>query len=137
MLNHALPERLARTMLAREGIAAIWVLHLSAAKAYRDGHRAAASLDYRDCRRRGARVAAGDRRPNLAPHLKPASLTGCLKTNGPHSDGFSPAMPATPHLSVPAVSGIIVAIVRGIRATPLAEPLGPLRRGRPVAGEKG
>jgi hypothetical protein len=35
-------------------------------------------------------VAAGDRRPNLAPHLKPASLTGCLKTNGPHSDGFSP-----------------------------------------------
>ena len=43
MLNHALPERLARTMLAREGIAAIWVLHLSAAKAYRDGHRAAAA----------------------------------------------------------------------------------------------
>jgi len=40
MLNHALPERLARTMLARE---AIWVLHLSAAKAYRDGHRAAAA----------------------------------------------------------------------------------------------
>jgi hypothetical protein len=38
MLNHALPER-----LAREGIAAIWVLHLSAAKAYRDGYRAAAA----------------------------------------------------------------------------------------------
>jgi hypothetical protein len=57
-------------------------------------------------------------------------------TNGPHSDGFSPAMPAAPHLGVPAVSGVIVAIVRGIRATPLAEPLGPLWRGRPVAGEK-
>ena len=42
-MDHALPERLARTMLAREGIAAIWVLHLSAAKAYRDGHRAAAA----------------------------------------------------------------------------------------------
>jgi len=36
-------ENLALTMLAREGIAAIWQLHLSAARAYRDGHRAAAA----------------------------------------------------------------------------------------------
>jgi hypothetical protein len=43
MLNRALPERLARTMLARDGIAAMWVLHLSAAKAYRDGYKAAAA----------------------------------------------------------------------------------------------
>jgi hypothetical protein len=36
-------ENLALTMLAREGIAAIWQLHLAAARAYRDGHRAAAA----------------------------------------------------------------------------------------------
>ena len=36
-------ENLARTMLARDGIAAIWILHLAAAKAYREGHRAAAA----------------------------------------------------------------------------------------------
>jgi len=29
-------------MLAREGIAAIWTLHLAAAKAYGDGYKAAA-----------------------------------------------------------------------------------------------
>ena len=81
-------------------------------------------------------MAAGDRRPNLAPHLKPASLTGCLKTNGPHSDGFSPAMPAAPHLRIPTVSGVIECIVRGFRATPLAEPLRPLWWERPVAREK-
>jgi hypothetical protein len=43
MLNHALQEKLARTMLAREGIAGIWVLHLSAANAHRDGYRAGAA----------------------------------------------------------------------------------------------
>ena len=31
------------TMLARDGIAAIWLLHLSAARAYREGHKAAAA----------------------------------------------------------------------------------------------
>lgn len=30
-------------MLAREGIAAIWTLHLAAARAYRDGHKAMAA----------------------------------------------------------------------------------------------
>ena len=34
---------LALKMLARDGIAAIWVLHLSAARAYREGRKAAAA----------------------------------------------------------------------------------------------
>jgi hypothetical protein len=58
------------------------------------------------------------------------------KTNGPHSDGFSPAIPAAPHLGIPAVTSIIGGIVRGVRATPLAEPFGPLWWGRSVPGEK-
>jgi hypothetical protein len=36
-------ENLALTMLARDEIAAIWQLRLSAARAYRNGHRAAAA----------------------------------------------------------------------------------------------
>ena len=36
-------ESLAVRLLARDGIAAIWMLHLSAAKAYRDGHKLAAA----------------------------------------------------------------------------------------------
>jgi hypothetical protein len=35
-------ENLALTMLARDGIAAIWTLHLAAADAYRDRHKAVA-----------------------------------------------------------------------------------------------
>ena len=42
-LRRTWTENLALTMLAREGVAAIWQLHLSAARAYRDGHRAAAA----------------------------------------------------------------------------------------------
>jgi DNA invertase Pin-like site-specific DNA recombinase len=38
-----LAENLALTMLARDGIAAIWLLHLSAARVYREGHKAAAA----------------------------------------------------------------------------------------------
>ena len=34
---------LALEMLARDGFAAIWVLHLSAARAYREGRKAAAT----------------------------------------------------------------------------------------------
>jgi hypothetical protein len=34
---------LALKMLARDGFAAIWVLHLSAARAYREGRKAAAT----------------------------------------------------------------------------------------------
>jgi len=36
------PEITALTLLARDGISAIWRLHLSAAGAYRDGHRSVA-----------------------------------------------------------------------------------------------
>jgi hypothetical protein len=36
-------ENIARKILAREGVAAIWQLHLSAALAYRDGHKAVAA----------------------------------------------------------------------------------------------
>jgi hypothetical protein len=36
-------ENIARKILVREGVAAIRQLHLSAARAYRDGHRAAAA----------------------------------------------------------------------------------------------
>ena len=36
-------ENLAVTMLARDGIAAIWTLHLAAARAYRDGHKGMAA----------------------------------------------------------------------------------------------
>ena len=38
-LRRTRTENLAMTMLAREGIGAIWQLHLAAAKAYRDGHK--------------------------------------------------------------------------------------------------
>ena len=58
-----------------------------------------------------------------------------LNSSGPYSDGFPPAMPATPHQGVPAVTSVIKSIVRGIRATPLAEALGPLWWGRPIARE--
>jgi hypothetical protein len=37
-LRRTRAENLAMTMLARDGTAAIWMLHLSAARAYRDGH---------------------------------------------------------------------------------------------------
>jgi hypothetical protein len=57
-------------------------------------------------------------------------------TNGPHSDAFPPAMLAAPHLGIPTVSGVIVAIVWGVRAAPLAKSLDPLRWRRPLAGEK-
>jgi hypothetical protein len=36
-------DNLAISMLAREGIAAIWTLHLAAARAHRDGHKAMAA----------------------------------------------------------------------------------------------
>jgi hypothetical protein len=42
---HTLTEKLALSMLAREGIAAVWQLHVSAAEAHRSGYpRAAASI---------------------------------------------------------------------------------------------
>ena len=40
--RHKLTEQLALSMLARDGIAAIWQLHLSAADAHRTGHPKAA-----------------------------------------------------------------------------------------------
>ena len=36
-------ENIARKVLVREGVAAIWQLHLAAARAYRDGQKAAAT----------------------------------------------------------------------------------------------
>ena len=42
-LRRTRTENLARTMLARDGITAIWTLHLAAAKAYRDGNQAIAA----------------------------------------------------------------------------------------------
>jgi hypothetical protein len=42
-LRHTRAENLALTLLTRDGIAAIWTLHPSAAKAYRDEHKAAAA----------------------------------------------------------------------------------------------
>jgi hypothetical protein len=42
---HTLTEKLALLMLAREGIAAVWQLHVSAAEAHRSGYpRATASI---------------------------------------------------------------------------------------------
>ena len=37
------PRPTARTLLARHGVAAIWLLHLAAAKAYREGNTDAAT----------------------------------------------------------------------------------------------
>ena len=42
-LRRTRTENLAMTMLAREGVAAIWTLHLAAAKADRDGYKGAAT----------------------------------------------------------------------------------------------
>jgi hypothetical protein len=49
-LRRTRTENLALTMLARDGIAAIWTLHLAAAKAYLDGNKgvAATSLEIAD-----------------------------------------------------------------------------------------
>jgi hypothetical protein len=45
MIFHRLRVRpLALKMLARDGFAAIWVLHLSASRAYREGNRAVAAV---------------------------------------------------------------------------------------------
>jgi len=41
-LRRTRTENLALSMLARQGVAAIWT-HLAAARAYRDGHKAAAA----------------------------------------------------------------------------------------------
>ena len=41
--SRTLSEKLALSILAREGIAAIWQLHLAAARAYRDGLNEAAT----------------------------------------------------------------------------------------------
>src|SRR5262249_35933905 len=46
-----LVHSLALKMVARDRIAAIWVLHLSGARAYREGRKAAAAAIIRDCRR--------------------------------------------------------------------------------------
>ena len=43
MIRPTLAENLALTMLAREGIAAIWQLHLAAAEAHRSGYLGAAA----------------------------------------------------------------------------------------------
>ena len=42
MDSHGFPQDPARTLLARHGVAAIWLLHLAAARAYRDGNTDAA-----------------------------------------------------------------------------------------------
>jgi hypothetical protein len=42
MDGHSFPQAPARTLLARHGVAAIWLLHLAAARAYRDGNTDAA-----------------------------------------------------------------------------------------------
>ena len=42
-LRRTRAENLALTMLARDGIAAIWVLHLAAARADREGQKAMAA----------------------------------------------------------------------------------------------
>ena len=42
-LRRTRAENLAMTMLARDGIAAIWQLHLAAAEAHRTGHPSAAA----------------------------------------------------------------------------------------------
>src|SRR5438477_10453960 len=42
-LRRARTENLALTMLARDGIAAIWTLHLAAAKTYLDGNKGMAA----------------------------------------------------------------------------------------------
>ena len=42
-LRRTRTENLALTMLARGGIAAIWALHLAAARAYRDGNKGMAA----------------------------------------------------------------------------------------------
>jgi len=41
--DHTPAEIIALSLLARDGIAAIWGLHLSAALAYQDGHEAVAA----------------------------------------------------------------------------------------------
>ena len=40
--SHTLTEKLALSILVREGIAAIWQLHMAAANAHQTGHPAAA-----------------------------------------------------------------------------------------------
>ena len=42
-LRRSRTDNLAISMLAREGIAAIWTLNLAAARAHRDGHKAMAA----------------------------------------------------------------------------------------------
>jgi hypothetical protein len=42
-LARTMTEKLALTMLAREGVAAIWQLHLASAEAYRSGYPSAAA----------------------------------------------------------------------------------------------
>jgi hypothetical protein len=51
-------DNLAISMLAREGIAAIWSLHLAAARAHRDGHKAMAATIIEICGRCRTRVVA-------------------------------------------------------------------------------
>ena len=55
-------EIIASTLIARDGIAAIWGLHLSAALAYQDAHKGKGrgGWGHGDRGRRGARVAAGE-----------------------------------------------------------------------------
>ena len=42
-----LTQKLARSILAREGIAAVWQLHVAAADAHRTGHPRSAARAYR------------------------------------------------------------------------------------------
>ena len=43
MSQQSLTEKLAVSILAREGVAAIWELHVAAAEVHRTGHRKAAA----------------------------------------------------------------------------------------------
>jgi hypothetical protein len=70
--DRTLTEKLALSILARDGIAAVWQLHLAAADAHRTGHPAAAASILEDRRRRGGGLAQGRRRAGVR------SLVGCL-----------------------------------------------------------
>ena len=82
MIRPTLAENLALTMLARDGIAAIWQLHLAAAEAHRTGHRSAAASISEIAEAGGASMAEGRR-------------IACTAVGRPH--GSKPTSSKTPY----------------------------------------
>ena len=85
MSRYAVIENLALSLLEREGIAVIWLLHVTAAQAYSVGHSLAAQIliDTADAAEQMWRERIG--RPDSAPLYGASNIGNCPSVPGSQS----------------------------------------------------